>query len=57
MFDVLAKAALPIADERRRTMLGDHGERLMEQARKAISGPDLAMVEDRFRRFEDEMSA
>jgi len=52
MLDAIANAAGPIENPRRLHMLREEGRRLMEQARAAITGPDLALVEARFADFE-----
>ena len=46
MLDTLANAAMPISDEPRRALLKDQAEKLAEQARLVLVGPDL----DRFER-------
>ena len=46
MLDTLANAAMPISDEQRRALLKDQAEKLAEQARLVLVGPDL----DRFER-------
>jgi len=46
MLDTLANAAMPISDEPRRALLKDQAEKLAEQARLVLAGPDL----DRFER-------
>lgn len=51
MLDTLANAASPITSEERRTQLREQGKLLLEQARLALDGPDLASVEDRYRTF------
>ena len=50
-FDTIRNAALPIANEIRRTMLKDEGARLIAQTRLALDGPDLADVEARYAAF------
>lgn len=49
--DTLRNAALPITGARRRLMLKAEGTRLIEQARLALQGPDLADVEARYDAF------
>lgn len=50
-FDTMRNAALPVASEARRTLLRDEGTRLVEQARLALRGPDLADVNARYDAF------
>lgn len=52
MLEALENAAAPITDMTRRGILREHGHLLGEQARLALQGPDLALVEDRLRAFE-----
>lgn len=52
MFDTLRHACLPIDDESRVALLRTEGRRLIEQARKKLSGPDLQDVEARYVGFE-----
>ncbi|MGB7407689.1 MAG: DUF2254 domain-containing protein [Pontixanthobacter sp.] len=56
-FDSLGKAAIRLDDEIRHRSLTQEGLQLIRQARENLSGPDLEMVEARFRRFEKTMSA
>ncbi len=49
--DTLHHASLAIADTGRRELLKEEGGRLAAQARLALSGPDLADVETRYRAF------
>lgn len=51
MLDTLRSAAAPIANEGRKAMLREHGDLLIEQARLALDGPDLADVEARYSAF------
>lgn len=51
MLDVLAKAAAPLADPRRRAVLSAHGDLLIDQARAHLTGPDLGKLEQRYRDF------
>ncbi|TMM47359.1 DUF2254 domain-containing protein [Qipengyuania marisflavi] len=51
MFDALRTAAAPIEDEGRVAMLRAEGERLLDQARHELAGPDLGEVEDRYLMF------
>ncbi len=51
MLDTLRNAATPVEDADRVTILREHGERLIEQARLALGGPDLAEVEERYSLF------
>lgn len=51
MLDALANAATPLADPQRRAVLRGHGDLLIEQARSALTGPDLAKVEQAYRQF------
>ena len=48
MFDTLEKACSPIAHRPRVEILRDQARQLLEQARLAIGGPDLVMVEKRY---------
>lgn len=57
MLDTLRHAALPIDDESRVTLLRQEGRRLLEQAREAMSGPDLQEVEARHVGFEQAFGA
>lgn len=50
-FDTMRNAALPIASEGRKLLLRDEGTRLVEQARLALRGPDLADVNARYDSF------
>ena len=52
MLDVLGKACVPISHRPRVDILRDHARMLIEQTRLALSGPDLMMVENRYREFE-----
>ncbi|WP_296722073.1 DUF2254 domain-containing protein [Erythrobacter sp.] len=52
MLESLENAAAPITDMTRRGILREHGHLLGEQARLALQGPDLALVEDRLAAFE-----
>ncbi|AKH42571.1 putative membrane protein [Altererythrobacter atlanticus] len=47
MLDTLRNAAAPIQDESRQALLRREGDRLLEQARNALTGPDLQEVEAR----------
>lgn len=51
MFDCLASAAAPISAPARREVLRQEGRHLMDQARTALTGPDLATLEDSFTAF------
>lgn len=51
MLDTLRTAAAPVADRTRQLMLRDQGVKLVEQARLALGGPDLAEVEERLVQF------
>ena len=51
MLDTLAHAAIPIGDESRQQALKDEAEKLAEQARVLMVGPDLARFEEHFRKF------
>ncbi|MEE4289809.1 MAG: DUF2254 domain-containing protein [Erythrobacter sp.] len=57
MIDTLEKAALPLSHRPRIEVLRDHARMLVEQARLALVGPDLKMVEDRYRDFDAATSA
>lgn len=50
-FDTIRNAALPIASAPRRMLLKAAGDRLAEQARLALAGPDLDDVEARYAEF------
>ena len=52
MIDVLEKACVPLSHSPRIDVLRDQARMLMDQTRLAMSGPDLAMVEARYRDFE-----
>jgi uncharacterized membrane protein len=52
MLDVLGNAATPVGDEGRRRALREQGTMLMAQAREALVGPDLELVEERHREFD-----
>ncbi len=54
-FDTLVKASGTIDDSARHRDLVKEGKQLMRQARENLSGPDLEMVEARYRRFEKDM--
>ena len=47
MLDVLVNAARPVSHKGRREAIREQGLLLAEQAKQALTGPDLAMVEDR----------
>jgi hypothetical protein len=51
MFDAIRTAAAPIEDLGRVALLRTQGDRLVEQARLALGGPDLAEVERRYLLF------
>ena len=51
MLDVLRNAAAPVKDAKRRQLLRGEGHDLIEQARLALKGPDLAQVEQRYEGF------
>jgi hypothetical protein len=51
MFDVLHNAAASVADESRVRLLRREGKLLIEQARHALTGPDLQRLEARAVRF------
>ncbi|KWV91006.1 DUF2254 domain-containing protein [Erythrobacter sp. YT30] len=55
MLDVIANAAAPLSHQPRIDVLRDQARLLVEQARMALVGPDLAMVEARYREFDDAM--
>ncbi|MCP5396348.1 MAG: DUF2254 domain-containing protein [Sphingomonadaceae bacterium] len=50
-FDAIANAGTTCMDESRLAELRKEGEQLMRQAREALSGPDLEMVEARYHIF------
>ncbi|MXP27716.1 DUF2254 domain-containing protein [Porphyrobacter algicida] len=54
-FSVIHGAAEVIDDASRHHTLMQEGEQLIEQARIALDGPDLAMVEARYQSFHDKM--
>ncbi|MGB3712215.1 MAG: DUF2254 domain-containing protein [Erythrobacter sp.] len=56
MLDTLANAAIPVKDVTRRAMLRDEGRLLIEQAREALVGPELATLEKRYDRFASTIS-
>ncbi len=51
MLEVLENAAVPIQHPQRRALVHKHGVQLISQARLALSGPDLDMVEYRYSKF------
>ena len=51
MFDTLRTAAAPTQAKQRMDLLRDQGDKLREQARLALVGPDLAAVEERYLMF------
>ena len=51
MLDSLRTAAAPIEDQGRIALLRLQGEKLVEQARLSLTGPDLAEVEERYLLF------
>ena len=51
MLDTLAKAAGPLAHEERQNQIKQEADRLAEQARLALVGPDLSRFEEHFTRF------
>ncbi|QPC99236.1 DUF2254 domain-containing protein [Qipengyuania soli] len=51
MFDSLRTAAAPVSDEGRAGLIRMQGDKLVEQARLALAGPDLAEVEQRYLLF------
>ncbi|WP_325049123.1 DUF2254 domain-containing protein [Tsuneonella amylolytica] len=57
MFDVLVNANRSIDDARRTRLLRLEGERLMEQSREALAGPELQEVEARFQTFRKRIPA
>lgn len=56
MLDTLRNCAAPINDETRHAVLQQEGERLIQQARDHLSGPDLENVEARFAGFSRAMA-
>lgn len=52
MLEALENAAVPTTDMHRRGILREHGHLLGGQARLALAGPDLALVEERLVAFE-----
>ncbi|MGB3739366.1 MAG: DUF2254 domain-containing protein [Pontixanthobacter sp.] len=54
-FNTLAKAAVILNDATRHKDIVKEGHQLMRQARENLTGPDLEMVEARYRRFEKTM--
>lgn len=52
MLDVIEKACAPISHRPRVDILRDHARMLIQQTRLALTGPDLLMVEERYREFE-----
>lgn len=57
MLEALGNAAMSVRDSDRLEALREHGQLLIEQAREALAGPDLAMVEDRHREFDKRFGA
>lgn len=51
MFDALVDAGSTLDDETRREQLRHEGDRLVEQARVHLAGPDLQLVEARYAAF------
>lgn len=51
MFNALRTAAEPLPDRARKEMLRLQGEKLYEQARHCLDGPDLETIEDRYATF------
>ena len=51
MLDTIADAAAPLDDGRRRAILYEHGQELMEQARLVLAGPDLRNLETTYDAF------
>jgi len=56
MLDTLRNAAAPVQDESRQALLRKQGERLLEQARTALAGPDLQEVEARHVSFREALA-
>ena len=54
-FNTLAKAAITLDDATRHKDIVKEAHQLMRQARENLTGPDLEMVEARYRRFEKNM--
>ncbi len=57
MLDVLADAAMPVSAGRRKTAIYEQGKMLVEQARIALSGPDLTSIEERYDEFQSRFEA
>jgi len=57
MIDVLGNACAPLTHRPRIELLRDQARALIQQARLALAGPDLKLVEDRYRDFETATSA
>ncbi|KPF62940.1 DUF2254 domain-containing protein [Porphyrobacter sp. AAP60] len=55
--EVIADSAATISDETRQAILRQEGERLILQAREALAGPDLDLVEARYAKFEKATAA
>ena len=51
MFDVMVDAATPLANKARRDSLRQQGEKLMQQAREILTGPDLVGLEKDYGEF------
>ena len=51
MLDTLANTAVPIKDERRQSLLKGEAEKLAEQARLILVGPDLERFDDHIVQF------
>ncbi|VVS98765.1 DUF2254 domain-containing protein [Erythrobacter sp. EC-HK427] len=57
MLEAIENAAAPIPHAKRRQILRQEGDALMEQARLTLSGPDLERLETRYREFTDTFDA
>ena len=57
MIDTIQKAAAPISHEKRLGLMDDQVEYLIEQSRIALAGPDLEIVEQRYREYQQAREA
>ncbi len=56
MLDTLRNSAAPINDESRQAALHQEGQRLIQQVREHLTGPDLEDVEARYVSFNSAMA-
>jgi len=57
MLDTVANAAISVKDDKRLALLREQGTALIEQARIALSGPDLDYLEKNYEDFERRFSS